>query len=291
MRMLVGLLTLQVVFGQAASVVSLSNGVQLRIGIRGTGSSLKTDMEPASGNSFYRIFRDENNLDVFAYEILVDRSADGERFHIIAKPAGSEYAAKFPNSDGGKPVPTLSETHDSEFLTSGQRFEVEIPTNPGTREILTDSMQVTINRRGAPAPDSGAAATTTGRLRFVNLKVAINGRDVTTPGAGAVVSGIYAMFYLPGHGGYFFSTQQVDKLPFTHVGSVDRRVLRFTVDNENIECTSESGILTQSERGEVWVYHDPNYKPEGNWTKTNPADGSSDEFFTAASDSLKWWLP
>jgi len=49
--------------------------------------------------------------------------------------------------------------------------------------------------------------------------------------------------------------------------------------------------LTQSERGELWVYHDPNYKPEGNWTKTNPAGGSDDEFFTAASDSLKWWLP
>ena len=99
------------------------------------------------------------------------------------------------------------------------------------------------------------------------------------------------MFYLPGRGGYFFSTQQVEKLPFTHVGAVDRNVLRFTVDNESIDCFSEAPILTQSERGEVWVYHDPNYKPEGNWTTTNPAGGSSDEFFAAASDSLKWWLP
>jgi len=149
---------LQVAFGQAASVVSLSNGVQLRVGIRGTGTSLKTRMEPASGNSFYRIFKDENNLDVFAYEIVVERTADGERFHIIAKPAGEEFSSRFPNSDGGKPVPTLSAPIDSEFLTSGRRFDVVIPTDPATREDLTDSIQVTINRRGPPAADSGVSA-------------------------------------------------------------------------------------------------------------------------------------
>jgi hypothetical protein len=290
MKVLFGLLAIQLAWGQAASVVSLSNGVQLRVATRGTGTSLKADMEPASGNSFYRIFKDENNLDVFAYEIVVNRTGDGERFHLIAQPVGADFAARFPNSDGGKPVPTLPAPLDSEFLTSGRRFDVDIPTNPGAREDLTDSIQVTINRRGAPAADSGPAPTT-GRLRFVNLKVSVQGQVSAVPGAGAVVAGIYAMFYLPGHGGYFFSTQQVDKLPFVHIGSVDRAVMRFTVDNENIECTSEAPILTQSDRGEVWVYHDPNYKPEGNWTKTNPASGSTDEFFTAASDSLKWWLP
>jgi len=289
MRLLLGLAMLQAAFGQAASVVSLSNGVQLRVAIRGAGTSLKTEMEPASGNSFYRIFKDENNLDVFAYEIVVNRTADGERFHIVANPAGAEFAARFPNSDGGKPVPTLSAPRDSEFLTSGRQFDVDIPTNPGTRENVTDSMQVTINRRGAPVADSGTQAS--GRLRFVNLKVFVHGQEASTPGAGAVVSGSFAMFYLPGRGGYFFATQPVDKLPFAHVGAVDRTVLRFTVDNESVDCTSEAPILTQSERGEVWVYHDPNYKPEGNWTKTNPAGGSRDEFFTAASDSLKWWLP
>src|SRR5260221_6631990 len=287
MRVLVRLVLLQAAFGQASSVVSLSNGVQLRVGIRGTGNSLKAEMEPASGNSFYRIFKDENNLAVFAYEIVVDRTADGERFHIIAKPAGGEFAAQFPNSDGGKPVPTLSVPLESAFLPSGGRFDVAIPTNPGTRENVTDSIRVTLNRRGAPTADSGTA--TSGRIRFVNLKVSIQGRVATAPGPGAVVSGIYAMFYLPGRGGYFFSTQQVENLPFAHVGTVDREVLRFTVDNENIDCTSEAPILTQSERGEIWVYHDPNYKPEGNWTKTNPAGGSDEEFFTAVSDSLKWW--
>src|SRR5258708_20658736 len=107
MRVLAGLVMLQVAFGQAASVASLSNGVQLRVGIRGTGTSLKTGMEPASGNSFYRIFKDENNLDVFAYEIVVERTADGERFHIIPMPPVEEFTSRFPNPAGAKPGPTL----------------------------------------------------------------------------------------------------------------------------------------------------------------------------------------
>src|SRR5260370_21006453 len=189
MRVLVGLVMLQMAFGQASSVISLSNGVQLRVGIRGTGTSLKTEMEPASGNSFYRIFKDENDLAVFAYEIVVNRTADGERFHMVAKPAGQEFAARFPNSDGGKPVPTLSAPRDSEFLTSGRRFDVAIPTNPGTREDITDSIKVTINRRGPPTADSGTPAS--GRVRFANPKVSVHGQVATAPGPGAVVSGGY----------------------------------------------------------------------------------------------------
>jgi hypothetical protein len=38
------------------------------------------------------------------------------------------------------------------------------------------------------------------------------------------------------------------------------------------------------------VFHDPNYKPSGNWACSDPST-TRDEFFAAASDSLKWWLP
>src|SRR3984957_913740 len=49
---------------QVSSDVALSNGVQLTINTRaqeGTPVALKASLEPASGNSFYRIFRDDNN--------------------------------------------------------------------------------------------------------------------------------------------------------------------------------------------------------------------------------------
>ena len=76
---------------QVSARVSLSNGVELRIGVkdweRAGGNDLKVELAPASGNSFYRIFRHQSNLAVFAYEVMVSRAAGREEFQITAKPA------------------------------------------------------------------------------------------------------------------------------------------------------------------------------------------------------------
>jgi hypothetical protein len=286
MRLLVALLLASVAasFAQPSSSVSLSNGVQLRIAT--TPTSLKVQLEPASGNSFYHIFRDENDLAAFAYELVVDRTPDGEQFRITAKPAGSEFAARFPNADGGKPTPTLPEALESPLLAGGGQFAVDIPTNPGLGDV-TDSIQVQVNQRGAPVSDAEAQAA---QVRFAGLKVYINGRLASPSGPGATVQGRYTMFYLPGHGAYFFSTEPMDGRGFVQIGSVDGADLQFTLDNENYTCKSDAQILVHSAQGELWVHRDPNYKPAGNWTKSFPTNGSRDDFFAAASDSLDWWL-
>jgi hypothetical protein len=286
------LVPLAICSAQVSSVVSLSNGIQLRIyaqSAEGTPVALKTEIQPASGNSFYRIYKDENGLAVFAYELAVERTADGEQFRVTAQSAGSEFATQFPNADGGKPTPTISEPRESPLLSSGDQFTIEIPTDPGLQQTITDTVQVRLNQRGAPPSEPGAQSPA--QLRFVALSVNINGKLVSPSGVGAVVLGRYAMFYLPGRGGYFFSTDAVDRRTFVRVGVVDGTRLRFTVDNESYECESESSILMKSERGEIWVYHDAGYKPAGNWTKSDPSDETRDQFFTAASDSLNWWLP
>ncbi len=75
-------------YAQVSAKVSLSNGVQLTIATSSDNSTpvtLRTSLEPASGDSFYRIFRDENGLAVFAYELEVVRTADGQNFRITAR--------------------------------------------------------------------------------------------------------------------------------------------------------------------------------------------------------------
>ena len=74
MRLTLVLLAAVACYAQVSARVSLSNGIQLTIATRSdnaTPIALKTSLEPASGDSFYRIFRDENNLVVFAYELAV----------------------------------------------------------------------------------------------------------------------------------------------------------------------------------------------------------------------------
>ena len=275
-------------YAQVSARVSLSNGIQLTVATRSenaTPLTLKTSLEPASGDSFYRIFRDENNLAVFAYELEVARTADGENFRITAKAATEAFATRFPNADGGKPTPTLSAPLESPLLNSGEGFSIPIPSNPGLEQNLTDRVQILMGQRGGASDGTAASA----KLRFSGLKVSIRGQPASPSGAGADVAGQFAMFYIPGRGGYFFSTEPVDQPPFSDVGVVDGKHLTFTIDNENYDCTANAPILVHADRGQLWAYHDPNYKPAGNWTKTDPSS-AREEFFTAASDSMQWWL-
>ena len=98
------------------------------------------------------------------------------------------------------------------------------------------------------------------------------------------------MFYLPGHGAYFFSAEPVAQGGFAQIAAVDGSTLQFMLDNDMFSCKSDGPILMHSAGGQVWAYHDPNYKPTGNWTQSDPKSASQDEFFTAASNSLKWWI-
>jgi len=275
---------------QVSPVISLSNGVRLRItsnrGIDTRSDApdpLKTEMKPATGNSVYRILRNNSGLAVYAYELVIERLPDGN-FRIVAKPAGNEFAARFPNASGGMPTPTLAVEIQSPPLHPGGRFTIQIPTDPGLFEHRTDTVQV------QPDPKSVAADPAVPMIRFVGLRVTIHGRAVPIDGPSESVSGPYAMFYIPKHGGYFFSTHPVATLSFIQIGAVDHRQLKFTIDNENYECTSAASILTHSDRGQIWVYHDPHYKPTGNLMNSNPNKQSHEEFFTAAADSLGWWL-
>jgi hypothetical protein len=288
MRRALFLLLAATCYGQVSARVSLSNGVQLTVSTRPDNSdpvALKASLEPATGDSFYRIFRDENGLAVFAYELQVRRTSDGQNFRVTAKPATEAFANRFPNADNGKPTPTLSSTLDSPLLNSGESFTIPVPTNPGLNQNLTDVVQILFGERGA----AGGRAARTGQIRFSGLKVSIQGHRATPEASGADVSGDYAMFYIPGRGGYFFSAMPVDGLPFEQVGVVDGKHLTFTVENEVYDCASNVSILLHADSGQLWVYRDAGYKPSGNWTKTDPSS-VREEFYTAAADSIQWWL-
>lgn len=274
-------------YPQVEATVSLSNGIQLSIAARsnnGAPVALSTSLEPASGDSFYRIFRDENNLAVFAYKLDVARTDDGKSIRVTANPATDAFAARYPDADGGKPTPTFSATLESPPLGSGEKFSIAIPTAPELGQQLTDVVQVVMNQPGKPAPAAGPT-----RIRFSALKVSIGGQLASPVESGASVEGRYVMFYIPGRGGYFFSANASEPAPFVNIGLVRGEQLTFNVDNEMYDCSAAAPILVDAEHGQLWVYHDPNYKPGGNWTKTD-LKSSNEEFFTAASDSMKWWM-
>ena len=272
--------------GADSENVTLSNGIQVSIHTtlgKPTGqTSVVVEMERASGNSFFRIFRDQNHLAVFAYELEVARSG-AQGFRLTTKPAGDEFARRFPYSDGGKPVPTFSADKDY-ALDSDEPVNIGVYELEGQGLTVVDTVQ--IGRRSSTSSSGG-------QLRFAGLGISVNGVSVKAP-SGSTVSGRYVMFYLPGQGGFFFASESVPGRNFIKAGYIDGNKMQFTVDNLSYECTTLAPIAAQNLRQELWVYHDPTYRPEGNWTLQEPEasspDAAADAFFAAAADSLDWWM-
>jgi hypothetical protein len=274
---------------QTTSTISLSNGVQLQITTnfgKPTGNqTIAVEMVRASGDSFYRVFRDQNKLAVFAYELALRLSPSGDRLTAIAKPAATEFAARFPNADGGKPTPTLSSDQPTVALASGQSADIGLFELDGMGLRVIDTIRLKMD-------DNPAAAS--GRLRLSGLKVSLNRALIATSTSSAVM-GKFAMFYIPGRGGYFFSIEAVPDRPFVPAGTIDKNRMTFTVDNQNYDVVAVAPFLANPDTGELWVYHDPTYRPVGNWTQNlragAPGHSADEDFFMAASDSLSWWLP
>ncbi len=272
-----------------SATASNSESTRARRTARRCGS--RPSSSPRPGTASIACIATRTDLVVFAYELAVERTPDGDQVRAIARPATTEFAARFPNADGGKPAPTLSATRESGLLSSGGRFAIEIPTDPGLRQTITDTVQIRINQRGAAAQtDEERQASASSAIRRAQ---GVDQRRSLVPegGAGAIVAGRYAMFYIPGRGGYFFSADPVS-------GAHSCKSAKWMAHG----CASRSMAATtnanrrrpswcMSERGQIWVYHDPSYRPAGNWTKIDPRDETREQFFTAASDSLNWWLP
>jgi hypothetical protein len=273
---------------QVSSEVSLSSGIRLEIQTNfgdPTGEqNLRVEMARASGDSFYRIFYDQNKLAVFAYELAVERAAsDPNALHLTAKPAETEFAARYPNADAGKPVPSLSSDQEFGPLISGKSADLGLFEIPGMGLKVSETIRVTTNQ----------TAGTAGPLRLSDLHVSIDRTAIPGAPPPSAVSGRYVMFYIPGKGGYFFASEPVAGRPFVNAGTIDRNHMRFTVENTDYECTTGASVLTNADSGELWVYHDPSYIPSGNWTldPQRLTHFAADEIFTSASDSLSWWLP
>ncbi|MBZ5602803.1 MAG: hypothetical protein LAO79_10905 [Acidobacteriia bacterium] len=267
-------------YAQLSSTVSLNNGVRLQVTAslgNPTGEEkLTVEMARASGDSFYRIFWDQNHLAVFAYELEVALLPDGSALRAIAKPAGDELAARYPNADAGKPVPTLSTTQELGPLASGQSATLGLFEIPGMGLQVSEKFLVRLG-----------AEDRAGALRFSGLRISSEGKPLAGPAPGGV-AGRYAMFYIPGRGAFFFSTEPVPGHAFVKAGTTELTRMRFTIDNVDYEVVANAPI--QGVGGEVWVLHDAGYKPVGNWT-SDPQRAEKDQFFMAASDTLGWWLP
>ena len=230
---------------------------------------------------------------VFAYELAVARSADGQQIILTTKPVEDEFAARFPNSDGGKPVPTMSSESQLEPLTSGRRVEIGLFELEGMGLKVVDSVQVRLFRGSGATSD--IASSVLNRLRFLNLKVMIGIARLRLPLFRSAVQRDASRCFLSRAAA---AISFPPKLCRSGLCSPKPVPLTAIISRSPSITTSTNALpplhLSQGGTGELWVYHDPGYQPAGNWTQEIPPPAGvqpgTQGFFTAASDTLSWWL-
>ena len=146
---------------------------------------------------------------------------------------------------------------------------IPIPTTPELGETLTDIVQVLIAQRGG----ANGGAQDSAKIRFSGtegfrswtIRVALGRRRRRSRKVRDVLHSRPRRLFL------FHRARRISRR-FSEVGVVDGKHLTFTIDNETYDCTANARILVHADRGQLWLYHDPNYKPRGNWTKCGPVE-------------------
>jgi hypothetical protein len=132
---------------------------------------------------------------------------------------------------------------------------IELLSNPATGQRISDDiMLVDITPAGA-APD--------GNLHVWNADLWLNGTKLTSESMPGGAINPRLAIYFQGIGGFFFSLLQPTEYPqFQKIGVVDGKVLKFVWGNKTFELRSTVPILSNGASGEVWVFHDSQFRPK-----------------------------
>jgi hypothetical protein len=208
----------------------------------------------------YRIVLDRDNKPLFAYELEL-RKGPLNTVRVTIKPADREklHALDWLKGKLAGDVPTIGAVRAFPPLRLGDEAQVDIMYNPRTGEKLSDVLRVTPEAQPAPKPGK---VFTGPQFSWEGVKVAIDGKIVADR-SGNWMIGEAIMMRVPGHGEYYMALQPPAGFPFQPSGRVDRNVLRFRADGEQVEITGRSNLLMKSETGTVWIYHVPEARAKG----------------------------
>lgn len=204
------------------------------------GGSLRDDgKQPLS---MHRLVFDGRNDVVFAYELEIKHAAQAGAVNIRIKPASltTHY-------------PTVSAMREFIAVNVGQEVTLEMLADPNTGEKVYDVL-----RPIAESNPYGGAGIQSAERPLEGITLVVNGQTLTARNSWRV--GQPALLYIPGQGGFYLSWNNLDK--YRVAGYVEKNRMIVFIDSQYIEVTSAANILAASEHGPVWVYHDPNYRPE-----------------------------
>ena len=282
---------------EVSSDVTFQNGVHIRI--------IPGDKGPADVNRYlavrspdlvYRLFLDPQGRLLFGYDITTSQGSHPGEVTINIKPLDRDALSLVHATDSNTPgeksqLPTLDKELDISAAV-GKAVVVNTFTEPATGIAVTDLIQVA-SFANAPSTEQTRTDLPSSDIpsifKLANLRVWLNGKEITGTKPLHSVSGTYPVLYIPGHGSFFIALQPVANLSFVQAGSIKGPTIEFTSGSDHIVCKSSAPILADGRQTLMWIWHEPNYKlsiPQFDAFVGRP---SQDKIQIAVADSMDVW--
>jgi hypothetical protein len=241
----------------------------------------------------HRFVTDDSRHQYFGYDMVVEHLDQADTFLVAFRPlsAGPEKL-KYPWFDltgwTMVPIPVYPAPQTVHF---GDTIALDLLTNAATGQKVVDYIQVEeldaataaaaaehVRRLGTHTASGMARdfSIEDAELRMVEPRLSVNGKASESANFGSGFSGSAAWFYLPDRGRYIFSLVPHSQLGFQKAGEVNGTSLMFTVGSVTFALDCSQRIAPGSEPYNLYVFHDPTWRPRTGETNAPFLFGSAD---------------
>jgi len=227
-----------------------------------------------------RVVIDRAGNILFAYNLEASRGTAPGTVKIRIEPISpaSEATIIKSSSMGGRPrftgahLPTVAAVREFPAVQRGQAVTLDILQNPSTGEKIYDVLRPIAGSASVMSVESVPAQET---ISLNRITLRVNGKSMPAPSS--LVMGEAVRIDVPRHGAYILTAADPHQADFTKIARADGKTLTWTTGSNRFEITSAANVLTQAQKGELWLFQDRHYQP--------------DVVSLQSADTVNWLLP
>ncbi|MBL8206177.1 MAG: SLBB domain-containing protein [Blastocatellia bacterium] len=227
------------------------------------GYTLK--VEPVSGSNKYRVYLQPLSVE---QETKIKSSKwyeDAQHANVNALVPGTIQSGRKPQSQPAPSLTPVTRFPAPQMLEDGDTIAVDVMVNPMTGTRISD--RITISSKDLPLTSDSRKPARDFTLDDIEMKISnyrllINNQMVTQEKPQAGCAGPIVWFYVPGEGRFIFSIKPRAGYDFQRIGAIEDNKIAFSVNGKNFEWQSESPIVGNGGKWNLYVLHDAKFEPD-----------------------------
>ena len=262
--------------------VSMHSGIEVQMTARIEPGSVRIPSGVMAINigRFHRVVQDRSQRRYFAYDVLVEPKPGSPAFQVRIEPfsLSATDLAEMDVDPSWTYVPLLKYPLVPD-VRPGDSVAIDLLENPTTGQKVVDYFvfkrsTATAAAGLSPVRDLSLADV---HLRLDDFRISVNGTvlDASTR-VGGNISGAVLWFYLPERGRFMMSVLPNPKLGLRRAGEVTNTLLSFTDGSDRYDIKSTSRIVPAGGRYNLYVLHEPQWRPTGDESKAPLIVGAAD---------------